>query len=85
MSQKRTSERNRLAVVLGAIFLFAMVMGPGPGLYLINPDPTDPNANFSFLGMPVVYVWAVFWFLVQAAVVLVACLRLWDGRDQAES
>ena len=75
--------RRKLAAVLGLVFLFAMLMGPGPGLYLVNPDPADPNARFFFFGMPVVYVWAVFWFFVQAAVVVIAYVRLWDDRNEA--
>lgn len=80
MSVDLAGKRKRLAVALGAVFVLALVMGPGPGLYLVNPDPSDAGARFTFLGMPVVYVWAVFWFFVQAAVVVVAYLTVW--RDE---
>ena len=43
-------------------------MGTGPGLYLVNPNPADPDATFTFLGVPKIYAWAVLWFFVQAAV-----------------
>ena len=74
-----SSDRRWLAVALSATFVLAVLMGIGPGLYLVNPNPADPNATFTFLGVPKIYAWAVFWFFVQAAVVLAAYCRLWDG------
>ena len=79
----KTSRRKTLAVVLGGLFLLALVMGPGPGLYLVNPDPGDPGSAVAFLGMPVIYVWSLFWFAVQAAVVLAAYLFLWNSESDA--
>ena len=72
-------------MVLSVVFLLAMVMGCGPGLYLINPDPAEPNATFTVGGMPVVYVWAVFWFGVQAGAILVAYFFLWEGAARHDS
>ena len=87
MSREAKGERKTLGTVLALVFLFAMFMGPGPGVYLVNPDPTDPNTRLLFFGMPVIYVWAVCWFFVQAAVVLLAYVLLWrgDGPTQNES
>lgn len=85
MSRPRPPKRRVLGVVLSAVFVLAMVMGCGPGLYLINPDPAEPSATFTVLGMPVVYVWAVFWFGVQAGVVLVAYFMLWDAGGRRDS
>ena len=70
--QKRT-----LARCLTGVFLFALVMGPGPGIYLINPDPGDAEASTSVFGMPIVYVWAVFWAMVMGLAVVVAYAFLW--------
>ena len=42
-----------LAIVLSILFVLALVMGPGPGLYLVNPDPADPTATFAVLGIPI--------------------------------
>ena len=67
--------RRRLAATLSAVFLFALLMGPGPGVYLVNPDSGD--AGVTFLGAPVLYAWAVFWFMVQAAVIVVAYFTVW--------
>jgi len=72
------AQRKRLGVALGVVFMLALVMGPGPGIYLVNPDPSDPGARFTLWGMPIIYVWAVFWFFVQAAVVLLAYFLVWD-------
>ena len=69
-----------LSKILAAIFIFAVIMGPGPGLYLVNPSPEDATTA-TFLGMPVLFAWAVFWFLVQAGVVLMAYCKLWTTED----
>ncbi|MCB1063634.1 MAG: DUF3311 domain-containing protein [Verrucomicrobiae bacterium] len=66
-----------LSRLLFAIFLVALIMGPGPGIYLINPDPENAEARRFVLGVPIVYAWAVFWLGVQAACVAVAYRRLW--------
>ena len=81
---------NQLAVVLGVIFVLAVVMGAGPGIYLINPDPANAGPTPTFLGMPVVYAWTVFWTFVQGAVILVAYFCLWntaeaDGESQSKA
>ena len=38
----------KLTKVVAGLFIAAMIMGPGPGLRLINPDPSDPNAVYTF-------------------------------------
>jgi len=73
--------RKKLAVILGIIFTFALLMGPGPGIYLVNPDPANPNATFTVLGgVPVIYIWAVGWYTVQAVVAIVAYFFVWDKK-----
>ena len=57
--------RKQLAVVLSVTFVFAFMMGAGPGIYLINPDPANPGPTPTWLGMPVVFTWTVFWTFVQ--------------------
>ena len=71
----------RLVVILSVIFVLAVVMGTGPGIYLVNPNPNDPQGVITFLGLPILYAWIVWWFLVQAAVILVAYYHLWDGGE----
>ena len=78
----KTRQLRLVSVVLTIIFVLALLMGAGPGLYLINPDASDPEATRDFLGMPVIYVWALFWFLVEAAVVVVAYITVWDVRRE---
>ena len=80
MSQRTKSKQKRLTIILSTIFFIAIMAGLGPGLALINPDPADPNARFIIFGLPLIYVWAVFWFIVQASVVVVAYFCLW-GKD----
>lgn len=60
-----------------AVFTLAMVMGPGPGLHLINPDPADPQARFTVSGVPIIYLWGVFWYGIQIAVILTAYYAIW--------
>lgn len=82
---KPPSGRKRLTIVLSAIFALAIVMGAGPGMYLVNPDSDDPDATFTFLSMPIIYAWIAFWFLVQAGVVVVAYYGLWDTASGNDS
>ncbi len=71
------NSRRRLAIILSALFVFALFMGPGPGVWLVNPDPADPDAHRTLLGAPIIYVWAVLWFAVEAAIVIIAAMTLW--------
>ncbi len=77
----RGRRRRRLTVGLACVFALAVVMGPGPGVYLVNPDPGDPHTTTTIASVPILYLWALFWFLVQATVVVVAYLCLWDSPD----
>lgn len=70
------SERTLKHIVI-AVFLLAMVMGPGPGLRLINPDASDPNATFTFAGIPILYAWGLFWYFVQLVAIIIAYKKLW--------
>ena len=81
MDEQRKAKRKRLTIVLSLIFCLALVMGAGPGIYLINPDPSDPEATFSIFNVPVIYAWAVGWYIVQAAVAVIAFFFLW-GKPQ---
>jgi hypothetical protein len=76
---KKESKRGKLAIALIAIFLFALVMGPGPGSLLINPHGSEPKF---WLGMPALYVWVVFWFFVEACVILIAAQFIWKKEDE---
>ena len=73
-------ERSRkpTAIILSAIFLFALVMGAGPGSLLIAPPGSEPPLWF---GMPALYLWAVRWFFVEAAVVIIAACTLWQKEE----
>lgn len=76
---------NSLGIALSVIFVLAVVMGTGPGIYLVNPDPADPETVRTFLSLPIIYAWVVFWFLVQAGVILVAYFKLWKEPQPEES
>ena len=72
------TRRTRLACILTALFLLATAMGAGPGLALVTPGAGETPATF--LGMPALYVWLVFWFGVEVAVIAIASVLLW--RDE---
>ncbi len=72
--------KTRLSIVLSAIFIFATIMGTGPGLHLVNPLPGEKPATI--LGMPILFAWAVFWFFTQAIVVLTAYCKLWKDQEE---
>lgn len=76
--------RRRLGAALAVVFLVAMVMGSGPGLYLVNPDPADPQARFTLLGLPTIYAWGLLWYAVQLAAVLTAYFKVWTATPAGE-
>ena len=71
-----------LGLALTALFLLAMVMGSGPGLHLVNPDPDDPGAVFTIWGLPIIYVWGLAWYGVQLAAIVTAYKLLWKSDDE---
>ena len=63
---------------MALIFVFALVMGAGPGINLVNPNPADPAARLTILGgIPVIYAWVLLWYAVEAAVAVTAYFFLW--------
>jgi len=54
-------------------------MGPGPGLYLINNYAASGGM---ILGIPALYAWAVFWFAVEAVIVVTAYLKIWTNEPE---
>jgi hypothetical protein len=69
--------RKTLSIVLVGVFLTAVTMGSGPGIRLINPDPADPLAVFTIWGLPKIYVWGLWWYVVQLGAILIAYFKLW--------
>ena len=49
-------------------------MGPGPGLYSINGYA---KAGGTIFGLPALYAWCLFWFAVEAVIVVIAARKLW--------
>ena len=76
--------RRRVGWVLTGFFVLALVMGPGPGLYLVNPDPSDPASFRTVLGLPIIYAWGLLWFTVQASVLIVAYFTVWNDEETRE-
>ena len=69
--------------LLCALFLLAMIMGSGPGLYLVNPNINAPNPSFTTFSLPTIYVWGLFWYAVQLGVILRAYFYHWKDDGDA--
>ncbi|MEQ8790333.1 MAG: hypothetical protein RIC55_28825 [Pirellulaceae bacterium] len=70
------SARKTLGWILAAVFALAMIMGPGPGMYLVNtPTPV--------LGIPAIYAWGLLWYVVEVGVVVVAYFFVWPRDDDS--
>ena len=65
----------RLGKVLAAVFALAMVMGPGPGLLLVNQP--EQLSLFGILEIPYLYAWGLLWYGVEAGCVLLAYFFVW--------
>ena len=76
-------KKKRLALVLSIAMVFVMLMGPGPGLRLVNPDIENTSASFTVAGIPVIYVWGLFWFVIQVTIILTAYYTVWNEEEQA--
>ncbi|MEC7357716.1 MAG: hypothetical protein VYC09_04670 [Verrucomicrobiota bacterium] len=81
MPSNKQQKHKTMAFTLVAIFLIALIMGPGPGSLMINSPGSEPKFWF---GMPALYVWVVLWFFVEAAVILIAARFLWGKRQENE-
>ncbi len=51
-------------------------MGTGPGVWLVN-RPTQ------VLGIPLLYAWAILWYLVEAGVVIAAYFLVWRSPKES--
>lgn len=72
------ASRRRLGVIVTIVFVIALIMGPGPGVMLVQ--------GTSFMGFPAIYAWALFWYAVEVAAVVVAYFFVWsDDPDQSQS
>ena len=58
---------------LSMLFLAALFTGAGPGILWVNQPKT-------WLGLPQLYAWGIFWCGVEALIVLAAYLTVW--RDE---
>jgi hypothetical protein len=57
------------------LFAFSYLMSNGPGLMLVN-KPVLVG------GMALLYVWALFWAIVQIGIIMYAYFKLW--KDEAD-
>ncbi len=78
MKRNLESGRHRIAWGLAGVFLTALIMGPGPGSMLVDGSATAPNFWF---GVPVLYLWLVFWLLVMSGCVVTVARCLWQDEE----
>ena len=72
-----TSERNvrrRRSFWVAASIILALLMGPGPGILLVNS--AEP-----VWGFPAIYLWGLLWYAVELVTVVYAFLFVWDKND----
>ncbi len=70
--------RRTLGAVLAALFAFALIMGPGPGVMLVNtPKP--------ILGLPAIYLWGLLWYVVEVVIVVLAYKLVWTDGDESDA
>lgn len=67
------------AIISGALFTLALLMGAGPGIHLINPSASAAAEEFFIFGMPKIYVWGVFWFAIQSTALIIAYAKVWKS------
>jgi len=77
-SSDSAAKRHRLGKILTAVFFFALLMGPGPGLNFPFVNTAEP-----LFGFPAVYLWGLLWYVVEVGVVVLAYLFVW--KDDEES
>lgn len=69
---KSIKKRESRVVLLSIIALsVALLMAVGPGVLLVNHPET-------FLGLPLVYAWAIFWYLVICVIAWLTDRLIWS-------
>lgn len=72
------NRRKTIGRWLTVAFVVAILLGPGPGLLLVN------KANSRF-GLPDLYVWGLLWFVVEVAIVVLAYFFVWTDDTESDS
>jgi predicted membrane protein len=68
-------EKKKLFRKLIYLFIFAYLMSNGPGVLLVNKPVL-------IAGIPILYLWALGWAIVQIALIIYAYYKLW--RDETD-
>lgn len=72
---KNNTDRRDLRLTITV--LVCMTMAVGPGVFLVNRP-------VCFLGLPVLYVWAILWYLGLCLVALTMLRKTWSEHAQDE-
>ncbi len=84
MTKSSETGKKKLSIILSLVFIFAMIMGPGPGIHLVDPGPDHKGPAPTLFGLPIIYAWAVLWFGVQAVVLVTAYFTVWTDEVKEE-
>ena len=70
-------DKKRLFRKLLLLFAFAFLMSNGPGVHLVNKPVL-------VAGIPILYLWALCWAVVQIGIILYAYFKLWRHEVEEE-
>ncbi len=73
-SHSDQARKRRRGWILAFVFCFALIMGPGPGIMLVNTAKP-------FAGLPPIYLWGLLWYVVEVVVVILAFRLVWSDDD----
>ena len=74
-----TDQRRRtFGWILAAVFFFALFMGAGPGILLVNEPKSIPICG---LPLPYIYAWGLFWYFVEAVCIVLAFIFVWRQEE----
>jgi len=77
MQEMTREQKKRLFRKLLWLFFGAFLMSNGPGLYLVN----SPRL---IAGIPILYLWGLFWAVVQILIIVYAYQKLWRYELEVE-
>ena len=77
MREYTEQEKKKLYRKLLWLFIAAFLMSNGPGLYPVN-------LPLLVAGVPILYLWGMFWAIVQIWIIVYASQKLWSREKDVD-